>query len=239
MENGLENPHEATLINPNQSEIMMEHFMIMSYNVSIVTRQLAYGNEGTFMRRQFLHAVEENPIIAAVKDNEGLEKACKMGELTVIFVLYGDICSIGGIVNRIQQAGKLAMVHMDLVTGLSAKEVSVDYLRDTAGADGIITTKAAMTTYAKEQGLYTVLRFFVIDSLALQSIENLGKQRGAKPDFIEVLPGVMPKVIRKICTDVRIPVIAGGLIADKEDVMGALAAGAAAVSTTNQAVWTM
>jgi hypothetical protein len=89
LENGLENPHEATLINPNQSEIMMEHFMIMSYNVSIVTRQLAYGNEGTFMRRQFLHAVEENPIIAAVKDNEGLEKACKMGELTVIFVLYG------------------------------------------------------------------------------------------------------------------------------------------------------
>ena len=34
-----------------------------------------------------------------------------------------------------------------------------------------------------------------------------------------------------------LPVIAGGLISDKEDVMGALGAGAAAVSTTNQKVW--
>ena len=47
----------------------------------------------------------------------------------------------------------------------------------------------------------------------------------------------MPKVLRKICTLSRIPVIAGGLIADKEDVLGALDAGAVAVSTTNQEVW--
>ena len=32
-------------------------------------------------------------------------------------------------------------------------------------------------------------------------------------------------------------VIAGGLIADKEDVMGALEAGAVAVSSTNPGVW--
>ena len=35
------------------------------------------------------------------------------------------------------------------------------------------------------------------------------------------------------------PVIAGGLITDKEDVTGALGAGAVAVSTTNPAVWAM
>ena len=54
---------------------------------------------------------------------------------------------------------------------------------------------------------------------------------------MEVLPGVMPKILKQICKTSKVPVIAGGLISDKEDVMGALGAGAAAVSTTNQKVW--
>ena len=59
------------------------------------------------------------------------------------------------------------------------------------------------------------------------------------PDVIEILPGLMPKVIRRICQTVRRPVIAGGLISEKEDIMAALKAGAAAISTTNQQVWFM
>lgn len=82
--------------------------------------------------------------------------------------------------------------------------------------------------------MYTILRVFVIDSMALSSLENLEKVR---PDFLEVLPGVMPKTIRQICKCVHTPVLTGGLIADKEDVMNALNAGAMAISTTNPAVW--
>lgn len=105
------------------------------------------------------------------------------------------------------------------------------------GQDGIISTKPSMIRRAKELGLYTVMRFFVLDSL---SFENIEKQLvSVKPDFIEVLPGVMPKIIRKVCKRVRTQVIAGGLISDKEDVMAALDAGAIAVSSTNQKVWLM
>ena len=46
-------------------------------------------------------------------------------------------------------------------------------------------------------------------------------------------------VVDDILSRRKIPVIAGGLIIDKEDVMGALAAGAVSVSTTNQDVWKM
>ena len=59
------------------------------------------------------------------------------------------------------------------------------------------------------------------------------------PDFIEILPGVMPKIIRRICRETQTPIIAGGLIADKEDIMAALGAGACAISTTNPNVWFM
>ena len=58
-------------------------------------------------------------------------------------------------------------------------------------------------------------------------------------DLIEVLPGLMPKIIRRVAQLTGKPVIAGGLISDKEDVTAALSAGAVAVSTTNPAVWRM
>lgn len=190
------------------------------------------------MNQEFYDAVEANPVIAAVKNDAGLQAAVEMEEIQVIFVLYGDVCTIPEILEKIKAAGKKAMVHIDLIAGLSAKEISVEFIARQTRADGIITTKPALVRRAKELGIFAVLRFFVIDSLALKNIENLEMQCGtSRPDFIEVLPGVMPKVLGRIAKVSRIPMIAGGLITEKEDVIAALSAGAIAVSSTNQDVW--
>ena len=192
------------------------------------------------MNQEFYEAVEANPVIAAVKNDAGLQAAVEMEEIQVIFVLYGDVCTIPEILERIKAAGKKAMVHIDLIAGLSAKEISVEFIARQTRADGIITTKPALVRRAKEQGIFAVLRFFVIDSLALKNIENLEMQCGtSRPDFIEVLPGVMPKVLGRIAKVSRIPMIAGGLITEKEDVIAALSVGAIAVSSTNQDVWNL
>ena len=192
------------------------------------------------MNQEFYDAVEANPVIAAVKSDAGLQAAVEMEEIQVIFVLYGDVCTIPEILERIKAAGKKAMVHIDLIAGLSAKEISVEFIARQTRADGIITTKPALVRRAKELGIFAVLRFFVIDSLALKNIENLEMQCGtSRPDFIEVLPGVMPKVLGRIAKVSRIPMIAGGLITQKEDVIAALSAGAIAVSSTNQDVWNL
>ena len=190
------------------------------------------------MNQEFYDAVEANPVIAAVKNDAGLQAAVEMEEIQVIFVLYGDVCTIPEILEKIKATGKKAMVHIDLIAGLSAKEISVEFIARQTRADGIITTKPALVRRAKELGIFAVLRFFVIDSLALKNIENLEMQCGtSRPDFIEVLPGVMPKVLGRIAKVSRIPMIAGGLITEKEDVIAALSAGAIAVSSTNQDVW--
>lgn len=190
------------------------------------------------MNQEFYDAVEANPVIAAVKSDAGLQAAVEMEEIQVIFVLYGDVCTIPEILERIKAAGKKAMVHIDLIAGLSAKEISVEFIARQTRADGIITTKPALVRRAKELGIFAVLRFFAIDSLALKNIENLEMQCGtSRPDFIEVLPGVMPKVLGRIAKVSRIPMIAGGLITEKEDVIAALSVGAIAVSSTNQDVW--
>ncbi len=192
------------------------------------------------MRREFIEMIEAAPVIAAVKDDEGLE-ICLTSEVEAVFILFGDICTIADIVARVKDAGKIAMVHMDLVTGLSPQDVSIDFIRKYTRADGIITTKANLITHAREIGLVTVLRYFVIDSLALFSIERRSREnRDSQPDMIEILPGIIvPKMVRKICSMSKVPVLCGGLIQEKEDVMNALANGAAAISTTCPEVWFM
>ena len=193
-----------------------------------------------YMGREFVETIEAAPIVAAVKDDQGLEK-CLTSDVDAVFVLYGDICTISDIVARIKDSGKIAMVHMDLITGLSPRDISTDFIRKYTKADGIITTKGNLISHAKEIGLATVLRYFVLDSMALINIERQAHQnRDSQPDMIEILPGIIvPKMIRKICAKSRVPVICGGLIQDKEDVMNALSAGAAAISTTCPEVWFM
>lgn len=192
------------------------------------------------MEQRFYDAVEASPVIAAVKDQAGLEKCCGIEDVKVVFILFGDICSIEEIVKQVIDSGKIAMVHMDLIIGLGSKEIAVDFIKNNTHADGIISTKPALIRRGKELGLYTILRFFVIDSMALKNIEAVDHQyAGARPDFIEILPGIMPKIIKRVCKTSKVPVIAGGLIIDKEDVVGALSAGAISVSSTNEDVWFM
>ena len=190
------------------------------------------------MNQEFYDAVESGPVIAAVKDYDGLEKCCQMEDLKVVFILFGDVCSIDKIVEKVKEAGKIAMVHLDLIVGLSSREISVDFIKNNTYADGIISTKIALIKRGKELGLFTVLRFFMLDSIALRNVELMEHQHAdRRPDFIEVLPGVIPKIIKRICANSKIPVIAGGMITDKEDVMGALKAGAISVSSSNQDIW--
>lgn len=189
------------------------------------------------MNSDFYELMESNPVIAAIKDDKGLETCCLCENIRVVFILYGNICTIDNIVERVKKAGKVAIVHIDLMEGLSGKEIAVEFIKSHTKADGIISTKPSLIKKAREQGLYTILRIFILDSMAFQ---NVHKQiTAATPDMLEILPGLMPKIIRKVGGIARIPVIAGGLISDREDVMGALSAGAISVSTTNSEVWEM
>ena len=128
------------------------------------------------MQKVFYDMLEANPVIAAVKDMEGLEQCCQTEEIKVVFILFGDICNIEAIVERVKEADKTAMVHMDLVQGLSAKEIAVDFIRQHTKADGIISTKPSMIKRARELSLYTVMRFFLLDSMSFDSfLHGIGK----------------------------------------------------------------
>ena len=186
-------------------------------------------------RSQLLDLLADGPVIAAVKDEPGLAAALG-SDVSVIFLLSSDVLTIQDTVARVRRAGKRVFVHLDLVDGLAAREVSAEFIARHTEADGVISTKSSLTRRGRELGLVSIQRFFLLDSMAL---DNIQRQRAPDSDLIEVLPGLMPKIIRRVAQLTGKPVIAGGLISDKEDVTNALSAGAVAVSTTNQAVWRM
>lgn len=186
------------------------------------------------MKKDYREALEDSPVIAAVKDEAGLRR-CLSCESRIVFILYGDICNISSIVDKIKAAGKLAMVHIDLISGLAAREIAVDFIKQYTKADGVISTRPALIRRARDLGLMGILRLFVIDSMAYENLEKQAKL--ARPDVIEVLPALMPKVVSRICRISQTPVIAGGLVSEKEDIMSLLAAGVVSVSTTNQNLW--
>lgn len=198
------------------------------------TSRVLRGRNGP-METRLYQALQANPIIAAVRDDDGLER-CLREDVQTVFVLYGDICGIADIVNRIKAAGKIAIVHADLISGLSGKEISVDFLRRNTQADGIISTRVNMIQRAKELGLITIFRVFVIDSMALDSLLSI---KNIRPDAIDILPGLMPSIIRKVRSLTGLPVLTGGLITEKQEVLQALDAGALAISSTSPAVWQM
>ncbi len=185
-------------------------------------------------RKDLLEIIADSPVIAAVKDEEGLEKSLRT-DCRIIFILYGNICSLTTIVERIKNRDKLAIVHADLVQGLSAKIEAIDYIKNNTKADGILSTKGNLVKHAADIGLIGILRNFIIDSMAM---ENVKKQvELAHPDIIEIMPGIMPEIIEKLKNEIKLPLIAGGLISDKKDVIAALSAGADAVSTTKEELW--
>ena len=188
------------------------------------------------MRNRLLDLIAENPSIAGIKDDLGLRQVLK-SDCRIVFILYGNVMTIASIVQKIKEHGKMAFINVDLIEGFSTKDVVVEFLKRHTQADGILSSKASVIKAARAQGLFSIHRFFVIDSF---SYHNLAKQvEISQPDCIEVMPGCMPKVISWVVESVSIPVIAGGLVCDQEDAEAALKAGAKAISSTNPIVWSL
>ena len=61
--------------------------------------------------------------------------------------------------------------------------------------------------------------------------------RLAGPVVVEVMPAGLTTAMGYLMEDVDKPIVASGLVLDKQDIMEALKIGAVAVSTTNKDLW--
>lgn len=132
------------------------------------------------MQNAIAEKLSENPVIAAVAEPECLPRALA-SDCTVVFLLSGDILNIGAMVDAVKGAGKAAMVHLDLIEGLSGREIAVDAIHAMTRADGIISTRAAQIKRARQLGLTTIQRGFLLDSRSVRSLQAQAAQ--GRPDL--------------------------------------------------------
>ncbi len=77
--------------------------------------------------------------------------------------------------------------------------------------------------------------FFLIDSKSFET--TIKTVKSVKPDMIEIMPGVLPQTILKLTQQLSVPIIAGGLIETKEDIIAVLKVGALGVSVGKNCLW--
>lgn len=172
-------------------------------------------------------------IIAATRSDEEFSLAAESGA-EMIFDLCADILSLTKKIKIAHDSGKKLYIHIDLAEGVGRDKSGITLLKK-MGVDGIISTKVNLIKLAREIGLSTVQRFFIVDSRSVHT--TIEAVKTSRPDMIEIMPATVGKVITRLAGELDIPIIAGGLIETQNEVASALLSGASAVSTGKRELW--
>lgn len=174
------------------------------------------------------------PCGAAVKSAGDLDAAL-CSSAGAIFLLRGDGLELAPVVRRVHDAGKLAVVHLDLVDGVASDMAGVRWL-GRCGADAIISSHGQAVRAVRAEGLIAIQRMLCVSEVAVEL--GLSAVRRSQPHLVELLPGViLPSVADLVLPRLSVPLLAGGFVRDAEDVRRVIAAGAMAVTTSERALW--
>lgn len=174
-------------------------------------------------------------VISATRSDEEFLRAVG-ADPEIIFDLDPDLMNVSAKIKKAHEAGKKYLLHVDLAKGLGKDESGIRFLKR-VGVDGVISTKVGIIKMAREQGILTVQRFFIVDSHSLQTtVESV---KNSKPSMIEIMPGTLCKAVDRLIGNVDVPIIAGGLIETEQEVNDILKSGASAVSTGRQELWNL
>lgn len=177
----------------------------------------------------------KKPIAAAIRTEKDFSTALR-SDVDMIFLLHSNIMTVHQYIKEIHSAGKKAFIHVDFAEGIGKDRYGLEFLAK-QGVDGILTTRTNVVKAAKEYGLITVQRFFIVDSHSLgTSVDSI---KISKPDIIEIMPGVVTKKIKEFAEKASVPIIAGGLVETVDEVHAALEAGATVVSTGEANLWSI
>jgi len=179
-------------------------------------------------------AFEGQNILPAIRSMKELERALAF-PYEYLVLLDTHVGQVKPIVELMRSQGKKALLHVDLIEGLKNDEAAAEFLCQQVKPAGLVSTRASVVAKTKQNGLIAIQRLFLLDTNAVEKGYKL-LERSA-PDYIEVMPGVLPFMIEEVRARTGIPVIAGGLIRSAGDVERAIEAGAEAVTTSNAALW--
>ncbi|TDO83454.1 glycerol uptake operon antiterminator [Halanaerobium saccharolyticum] len=177
------------------------------------------------------------PIIPAIRNIKDLNKAMKIKDSVLIFLLTGSIFDLEKSMQLAHDNDKILMVNIDLVNGIAHDREGIRYLAENDLCDGIISTKGYLIKEASKYNLMTIQRVFLLDSASLISAEKSLNYQTV--DAVEILPGIAAPyfIERQKQSRCDYPVIAGGLIQNKTEVESLKEKGIFAVSASDHQLW--
>jgi glycerol uptake operon antiterminator len=173
-------------------------------------------------------------ILPAIRHLKEFERVLESSYETII-LLESHICQLKSLADLARKRGKKLLLHVDLVQGLKNDEHGTQFVCQEIKPYGVISTRSQVILTAKKKGLVTVQRLFLLDSGALETSFKILEQ--TKPDYVEVLPGIVPHILQEIRERIDIPIFVGGFIRTRQEIDDALAAGAIAVTTSDRNLW--
>lgn len=159
---------------------------------------------------------QNQQVLPAFREMKQLERFIE-SDYEYGLLLDSHLGQLRGIMNAVRKAQKKLILHVDLINGLKADEYAVEFLCQELKPAGIISTKSNVILKAKQKGVYAIQRVFLLDSTSLEKTYKLVPK--IKPDYIEILPGIIPSLIQEVHEKTGIPILAGGLIKSEQNVV--------------------
>ncbi|MGO0059962.1 glycerol-3-phosphate responsive antiterminator [Brevibacillus fluminis] len=183
---------------------------------------------------EFYEKLTSKRKIASVKEAKNLEKALQ-ADVSAAVLSIGNIGMIQRYVDLFKHHRLPVFLHIERIGGLAQDREGIAFLAQIVKPDGIVTTRNSLIKLAKREGLLTIQRVFLVDSDAIRS--GMNSVQETQPDAIELMPALLTDSIERCRQEVKVPIIAGGLLKNREQMLAALAAGASAVSMGSRELW--
>lgn len=184
--------------------------------------------------KSFIERLKDDRMIAAIKDPKSFDRFIE-SDLQSAFLLMGNISVIKRYVDKLKKHDRHVFLHIEKIPGISYDKEGLKFLSKFVKPTGIVTTKSSLIQLAKQEGLHTIQRLFLIDTDAVRN--GLKSIKEIQPDALEVMPGLIPEMIQQLKKETDLPLITGGLIQNTSHIDQALESGAMAVSTGRSWLW--
>ena len=145
------------------------------------------------------------PVIASITKLEQIDAAVN-STVERVNLMTGDILKLRDIVNRLHPQAK-SVCSSEMVSGIGRDNSAVQYLADSYKIDGSLRRRR-IRYWLRQAGISSIQRVFAIDTTALRTAVKMIGQ--ARPDEVELMPGLMPRVIRDLKKEIHCPLIVGG-----------------------------
>ncbi|UOF92961.1 glycerol-3-phosphate responsive antiterminator [Fodinisporobacter ferrooxydans] len=172
---------------------------------------------------------QQQQIIPAARKVKDFEEVLNL-QYEYVILLESPLAQLHHLVRMAKEHKKKVLLHADMIKGLKHDEHAAQFLCQVIKPAGLISTHPAVIAVAKKHKLIAITRLFLLDSQALETAYRMIDS--CAPDYIEVLPGIIPGIAKEINERTGIPIIAGGFIRTMDDIRTVLEAGVTAVSTS-------